>query len=659
MRPFIFFFILCGVWFGDMIVMVAIAPMSSNPVWFSGLYCLGHILMIFLVLNFPVNISPRKSLAIILILGVMARILFWWYPLGNDIFRYVWEGYIQSLGFNPYIMAPAHPALETAAKGELNSVWQQINQPQFSAAYPPLVLLLFRGIAGLLPAPMLFKLVMVLSDIGVMTIIMLMVDHQRIKPCRLLLYAANPLVLVYTAGEGHLDVVQIFFLCLALYLILCKKYQFTGFLILGLAVVSKYFALITLPFLVNVENRWKSLAVLIPLILYVPFLDAGTGLFRSLGLFASHYHYNDAIAVLIRLLFGDLHLFATAILLAAGLAWIYLVVHDRLRSVYIALGLLLLLLPTLHPWYLVLIAPFLVFFPSQAWLYLQVAVVFTFPVGVIEAQSGIFQEISWLKWLEYIPFYVLLCWGLVRDGYILRERSYGEPKFISAIVPTLNEENSIGRCLAALKNRTALKEIIVADGGSEDGTRAIAIGGGARVVDSRAGRGIQIRQGIRAATGDIIIILHADCLAVSGSFEGLMQSLKGQPHVVGGAFRMQFEPKNLKTRLIATLNNMRALLTGISFGDQAQFFRRQALVHLGDFPLMMLMEDVELALRLKETGALLFLRDGIVVSDRRWSTNRFAGNLLTVLYLFSRYLLQRRWGEIDGSMREYYERYYP
>ena len=76
------------------------------------------------------------------------------------------------------------------------------------------------------------------------------------------------------------------------------------------------------------------------------------------------------------------------------------------------------------------------------------------------------------------------------------------------------------------------------------------------------------------------------------------------------------------------------------------------------FPSMMLMEDVELALRLKEVGRLAFLRDGIVVSDRRWNGPRFAGNLLTVFHLFSRYLIERRWGKMDQSMKNYYEIYY-
>jgi hypothetical protein len=65
-----------------------------------------------------------------------------------------------------------------------------------------------------------------------------------------------------------------------------------------------------------------------------------------------------------------------------------------------------------------------------------------------------------------------------------------------------------------------------------------------------------------------------------------------------------------------------------------------------------------LSLRLKEVGRPVFLRDGIVVSDRRWNGNRFAGNLLTVIYLFTRYLVERRWGTVDGSMKRYYEVYY-
>jgi rSAM/selenodomain-associated transferase 2 len=657
MRNF-FFIILCVSWLADIAALVAVAPLGEHVRWFSGLYCLGHVLMIMLVLKFPSDLTPRKSLTIIFTLGVAARLLFLPFPPANDVFRYVWEGYIQNLGFNPYVFAPTHPVLTDIARGELYPLWRQINHPEFSAAYPPFNLLLFRAMAGLSPQPLFFKTVMIAFDIGVMLVLMLIIERQGIKPSRLLIYAANPLVLIYIAGEGHLDVIQTFFLCLALYFILCKGHQFSGFLMLGLAIVSKYFAVLAWPFLVTGKNRRKSLAVLIPLVLYIPFMDAGAGIFQSLGAFAGNYHYNDSLAVLIRLLFGDQHLIATGFFLTIGLAGVYLFVRDRLRSVYLALGCLLLLLPTLHPWYLVLIAPFLVFFPSQAWLYLQVAVVFTFPVIAVEAQTGVFQEIAWLKLLEYVPFYGILVWAFLKGGCLGRDRFYASPESISVIIPALNEEDSIRQCLGSLKKRTALKEIIVADGGSLDQTRKIAVDMGARVVDSRPGRGIQIENGIKAASGNVIMILHADCIAMKGVFAKVVKILETHPDAVGGAFEMQFEPRSFETRIIAFLNNVRTVLTSVSFGDQAQFFRREALDDIGGFPSMMLMEDVELSLRLKEIGRLVFLRRGILVSARRWRDKPFPENLLMVLNLFPRYLIERRFNQGDGLNRKYYDIYY-
>jgi len=652
------FIFLCGAWLADVVAMVAFAPLGDHVVWFSGLFVLGHVLMILLVLNFPPDLKSTTSIAVIFTLGISARLMFLAYPAGNDIYRYVWEGYIQNLGFNPFAFAPNHPALADIARGEIYPIWQHINHPDFAAAYPPLALLIFKVAAWLNPTPLFFKFVMIVFDAGVMVVLAAMIHHRSIDPSRLILYAFNPLILLYVAGEGHMDVIQVFFLCLSLYLILCKKFHITGFVMLGLAVMSKYFALLAWPFLVSAENRLKSMVVLVPLILYIPFLDAGSGLFQSLGVFAGSFHYNDSVAVLTRVIFGDLHLLAIAILLAVGLTWIYLFVHNKLRSVYLALGFLLLLLPTLHPWYLVLIAPFMVFFPSRAWLYLLAAVVFIFPVIAVEAQTGTFQEIFWLKWFEYIPFYLLLIWGVGREGYIDRRHSYQKPGSISVIVPALNEETSIGRCLDSLKNRTAVKEIIVADGGSTDNTRSIALGHKARVVECRQGRGPQISEGINAAGGDVILILHADCVAAKGAFKGVINALEADARVVGGALGMKFDLQNPKTRIIALLNNIRTILTGISFGDQAQFFRREALGRMGSFSNMMLMEDVELSLRLKEVGRLVFLRNGIVVSDRRWSGSRFGGKLLTVFYLFTRYLVERRWGTVDGSMRDYYNIYY-
>ena len=117
-----------------------------------------------------------------------------------------------------------------------------------------------------------------------------------------------------------------------------------------------------------------------------------------------------------------------------------------------------------------------------------------------------FPSYAWLELFEYIPFYGLLIIGLCKDTYLVRDTSYGTPKSIFAIIPTLNEGDGISRCLKSLENWTALKEVIVADGGSTDSTKEIAQEQSTKVVTSQKGRGLQIEKGIPKASGDIIIL---------------------------------------------------------------------------------------------------------------------------------------------------------
>jgi GT2 family glycosyltransferase len=119
---------------------------------------------------------------------------------------------------------------------------------------------------------------------------------------------------------------------------------------------------------------------------------------------------------------------------------------------------------------------------------------------------------------------------------------------------------------------------------------------------------------------------------------------------------MVFADTGLKRRLIASLNNLKAAATGIAFGDQAQFVRAAALKEMEGFPGLMLMEDVELSLRLKRLGRPLFLGRGVTVSGRRWQDGSFLKNFRMVVGLFFRYLAERRFGRVnDGA---YYRSYY-
>ena len=656
MRHFAFS-ILSFLWLADMAAMVAMGHLSNHLVLFSILYSLAFGLVLALVGTFPEYSSRCRAFWLIFILGIAGRIIFLSYPSGNDIYRYIWEGYIQNQGYNPYGIAPDDPALSSLAHGELYPIWQHVNHKTFSAAYPPLSMLLFRTAAWLNPAPVFFKIIMVLFDVGLMVVLGLILKIRQLTVKRLLLYACNPLVIVFIAGEGHFDGLQVFFLFVGILLMLsCRK--IAGFLSLGLAAMTKYLAGASVLFFLSGRSRAKWFFILLPLALFIPYLDAGKDVISSVVTFGTTMHYNDSLFALLRYLCGSsAHLLGFFLLLIC-FAWVFLFVHDRLCSVYLAFCCLLVFLPTLHPWYLILIAPFMVFFPSKAWMYLQAAMVFTFPVMAVDYKTGIFQESHWLKLLEFGPFYALLTWAVVRDGRLFDGRSFSAPNNISIIVPTLNEAGSISRCLTSLQNRTALREVIVADGGSTDKTCEIAASYGARLVRGQKGRGYQIKAATEAAKGDILLILHADCIIQKGVFAKLIETLKASPHIAGGACGMQFEKQRITMRIAAWLNNSRAFFTGISFGDQAQFFRAEALDPMGGFPEMMLMEDVELSIRLKQIGRILYIRNGVLASGRRWKRVKFVNNFLTVTWLFTRYLIERRLGKGEVFHQKYYDAYY-
>ena len=111
------FVTICAAWLGGMIALVVLAPLGKNLCLFSALYGLGHILMILMVRFFPMGVTARQAFAGILLLGILARIVFLPYPVANDVYRYVWEGYIQNLGFNPYQYAPLSAELTDVARG--------------------------------------------------------------------------------------------------------------------------------------------------------------------------------------------------------------------------------------------------------------------------------------------------------------------------------------------------------------------------------------------------------------------------------------------------------------------------------------------------------------------------------------------------------------
>jgi rSAM/selenodomain-associated transferase 2 len=644
-------------WLISLLVLAAASPLGRLPLLSAGGYLAGFAGLLAMVHFWPERWSPRRTLVVMALLVVGIRLIFWATPPGNDLNRYVWEGVVQNWGVNPYRVAPAHADLDFLAQGPLRGIRDGVNHPELPAIYPPLPLLAFRALAAAAPDPRLFKGFFLLLDLALAILLarMLWLEGHPLK--FLLLYAANPLVIVFVAGEGHMDVLQALLVVAGVHL-LDRRHPAAGFLCLGSAVMSKFLALALIPMMINRRTGPWAWTALVPLLAYAPFWEARDAWWRVLGNFAGDFHYNDALTTLLRVLAGRTALFLAAGVLMATLALILLTVPQARRRVYLAAGAVLLCLPTLHPWYLLLVAPFMVFSPSRPWLFLMAAMAGTFPVMGLEYHTGVFQEIHWLKWCYYVPFCALLLQAARRDTRLWPLWRFPAPRSLSVVIPTLEEGPRIEACVDSVEPMDGLVEVVVSDGGSRDDTRERARRLGCRVVAGPPGRGGQIRRGLEAATGDAVLVLHADSRLAPGTLARVMEALRRNPQAPGGACGMRFAGGGTGMRLIAWLNNRRAEFFGIAFGDQAQFFRREALTEAGGYPGLPLMEDVELSLQLKTQGRPLFLPHAVEVSHRRWQRRGFVRNLATVGSLLLHYLWERRWYGPGATPTDYYRRYY-
>jgi rSAM/selenodomain-associated transferase 2 len=202
---------------------------------------------------------------------------------------------------------------------------------------------------------------------------------------------------------------------------------------------------------------------------------------------------------------------------------------------------------------------------------------------------------------------------------------------LSIIVPTLNEADGIVDALSALQTlRAHGAEVIVVDGGSEDGTADLAQPLCDRVLIASRGRAAQMNAGAALARGDILLFLHADT-RLPPDADRLVAAGLATHDVAWGRFDVRIAGRHPLLPLIAVFMNLRSRLTGIATGDQAQFAERREFVAVGGFPNIPLMEDIALSRLLKRRGRPLCLSARATTSGRRWETK---GVLCTIVLMW-------------------------
>ncbi|PIE63263.1 MAG: glycosyl transferase [Desulfobacter postgatei] len=193
---------------------------------------------------------------------------------------------------------------------------------------------------------------------------------------------------------------------------------------------------------------------------------------------------------------------------------------------------------------------------------------------------------------------------------------------ISVIIPVYCEDRRINLTIENLKasapEMISLAEIIVVDGDPEQSTLKVINDPDIIKKESEPGRGVQMNNGARAATADVLLFLHADTILPANALNTILDVCRDKD-IVAGAFDLVIDAPHPGFRLIEKTATLRSRITRIPFGDQAIFIKTDCFKKLGGYKPVPLMEDVEIMLRIRQKGhQIRFISDPVITSARRW-----------------------------------------
>jgi rSAM/selenodomain-associated transferase 2 len=208
---------------------------------------------------------------------------------------------------------------------------------------------------------------------------------------------------------------------------------------------------------------------------------------------------------------------------------------------------------------------------------------------------------------------------------------------ISIIIPALNEESVLASTLESTRSSLPL-EVILVDGGSVDGTQEVASRYGAEILLSAPGRARQMNRGAAAASGSILLFLHADT-RLPRHFDRCVCEVLSCPRVVAGAFELGIDAPTPSLRWIERMANWRSRRLHMPYGDQAIFVRGEVFRAIGGFSELPIMEDFELMLRLRKLGHIAIIPKLALTSARRWQeTGILTTTLINQIAILSYFL---------------------
>lgn len=187
---------------------------------------------------------------------------------------------------------------------------------------------------------------------------------------------------------------------------------------------------------------------------------------------------------------------------------------------------------------------------------------------------------------------------------------------ISIIIPVLNEVGTIAKTISTAQTGKDI-EIIVVDGGSNDGTIELVKSLDVKLIYSLPGRSVQMNCGAKAARGNILLFLHGDTF-LPLKFDELLIEIIAKPNIIAGAFELGIRGRKRSLRIVERMVNWRSRYLQMPYGDQGIFLSAKIFAEIGGFPEIPIMEDFELIRKLRKRGRIGIVSKPVLTSGRRW-----------------------------------------
>jgi alpha-1,6-mannosyltransferase len=344
---------------------------------------------------------PKRVIVFGLILSALWQFQFLRMPPGvdDDIHRYLWDGRVQRLGLNPYIVVPSDPALA----GLHTSETRTLNNPEVPSPYPAGAQLFFRVVTSIHESTFALKVAFVICDFAIAFVLLDVLRRTRQGEHWVLAYAWHPLLAIDVAGSGHIDILGVLLLLVSV-AALVRRWRAVAALAFGLAVSVKLLPIVLLPlYWRRVRMRDAALSAIVLGLLYAPLFNHGRLPIGSLGTYVQRFRFNDPV-------FATLERVAAPQLVAglAVLVGFLTAIWMRRKSVEGSaeafawpMAASLLCAPVVYPWYLLWMLPFLRSTSTLPILVWTLSILPTYYVWHLRAVGRPWLVPDWIVILEY------------------------------------------------------------------------------------------------------------------------------------------------------------------------------------------------------------------------------------------------------------------